>query len=137
VVAAFLKNGHAYGRDYHTESNSLGRDISAWWDEISGTAHVGFGGPAGIYLMVVLMSWWCSLLKDSLDSDRVGYTVLVDKLNHAILQAIPRTDQSNAGPSSPDYSLLASSPPPSQYSSQRAKRARAEDSSSSRKRLRV
>ena len=133
MVATFLKNGHCYKRDYHVRADSLGGEISAWWDSISGTAHVGFGGPTGIYTMVVLMTWWCSLLRDRSDSDRADCVVLVDKLNLAILEAILRADQSGSGPPSTNSILPASPPPPSQHSRHLAKRAHNGGPSSSRK----
>jgi len=38
--------------------------------------------------MVVLMLWWCSLLKDRPDSERADYVVVVEELNRAILAAL-------------------------------------------------
>ena len=134
MVATFLKNGHSYGRDYHVEADSLGREISTWWDGVSGTAHVGFGGPTGVYTMVVLMAWWCSLLKDRSDPDRANYVVLVDKLNRAILEAVPPAGEFGAGSSSTVDVSPTSPPPPSQYNQ---KRGRAGELSSSRKKPRV
>lgn len=124
MIATFLKNGHSYTRDYRIEFDSLGREISAWWEEISGNAHVGFGGPTGIYTMVVLISWWCSFLENQPASDRSPYNHIVEKLNSAILEAIPRANQSVAGPSS-----TGGLP--------HAKRTRVEEPQSSRKKQRA
>lgn len=124
MIATFLKNGHNYKRDYHIEVNSLSREVSTWWDEISETAQVGFGGPTGIYTMVVLMSWWCSFLENQSGSDRSAYNLIVDKLNSAILEAVSCANQSGAEPSS-------------NSGSPHAKRTRVEEPLSPRKKQRA
>jgi hypothetical protein len=133
VIATFLKNGHCYTCDYNIQVESLGHEISAWWNDISGTAYIGFGGPTGIYMMVVLISWWCSLLRNQSASDRSTYNLLVEQFNSAILDAIVRANQSGEGASSTGDLLLASPPPPSQNNHYLAKRTRAEEPPLSRK----
>ena len=108
-----------------------------WWSEISKADCIGVGGPTGIYTMVVLMTWWCSLLKGRPDSQHTEYTVMVEQLNRAILAAVSHVDQHNAPPSPADPLSPTTPPPPSQYSIQYLKRMQPEEALSSRKRLKA
>jgi len=127
VIAIFLKNHHNYKRDYGLEAHSLGSAISKWWREINGTAHVGFGGPTSIYTMIVLMSWWCSLLRDLSDAQRADYVVIVEELNRAVTAAIQRAKQPSDTPSSASPSSLNTPTPPPQCGRRRAKCTSPED----------
>ena len=66
VIPLFYKHAHNYRRDYNVKVQTLGHQIEGWWSEIcsGATPSVRFGGPTGIYTVIVLMSWWCTLLKD-------------------------------------------------------------------------
>jgi len=62
-----------------------------WWSEIcppGGVPSVRFGGPTGIYALVVLLSWWCTLLKGKTDKERADYLQTTVAVNHAFLAAI-------------------------------------------------
>lgn len=65
VIPAFYKNGHNYRKDYglKLKAKTLDAEIIAWWGEIKASG-LYFGGPVGTYGLIVLMTWWCSLLKD-------------------------------------------------------------------------
>lgn len=133
MISAFFKSGHKYERSYDLEADSLGREILAWWDEISEKGFIDVGGPTGIYTMVVLASWWSKILEDDPHADRTQFSTFVDNFNHAISKAI---NNPTTGPSTIDYLRLTSSPPPSQYTRVNAKRALSEEGPSSRKRSR-
>ena len=52
-----------------------------WWTEIRPPNGPGvqFGGPTGIFSLVVLMSWWCALLKEKPEEERADcYRILKD-----------------------------------------------------------
>lgn len=87
----FHKNAHNYRRDYHLKAHTLGRQIMAWWSEISppgGVPNVKFGGTTGIYSLVVLMSWWCTLLKSEPDAGRVDCLRTLTDVDRALSTAI-------------------------------------------------
>ena len=135
VVAVFLKNGHSYKRDYQLKYHSFGSEVSGWWKEISNLACVGYGGPTGIYTLVVLMAWWSTFLRDHPDSEHANYLAIVGELDHAILAVI--AENSPIAHSSTGHQVpAASSPSPQPNNDNRAKRAHHERSSS-RKRQRV
>ena len=103
VLSAFFKNGHNYKKDYGLKVESLGKETMCWWEEIKttdGATNVRFGGPTGIYVLVVLMSWWCSLLKDQPDDKLTDCLRTLEDIDCVILSALRGTnDQSPIGPS--------------------------------------
>lgn len=109
MVRAFLKNGHHYTRDYGVNANTLGIEIMRWWEEIStaeGVVNVRFGGPTGIYTLVVLMSWWCKQLKGKPESELVDCLLTLEDIDRAFLSAIH--DINSPSPAAPS---LNGSPP--------------------------
>ena len=60
----------------------------AWWDEVKSAGAVRFGGPTGIYTIVVLMSWWCSLLKGRPNNELFDCLRTLDDIDSSILSAI-------------------------------------------------
>ena len=87
VVRMFYKNGHNYRKDYGVGIDTLGSQIMEWWAEISppsGVPSIRFGGPMGIYSLVVLMSWWCTRLKDKSDEERVDCLRLLKDIDRVL-----------------------------------------------------
>ena len=87
---------------------TLGPDIIQWWDELksaSNTMNIFFGGPTGIYTVIVLMSWWSALLNDRPDSELTDFVRILDEINRAILAAIQ-----NARVKTPAQSLRSAPP---------------------------
>lgn len=70
-----------------------------WWEEIKSAGAIQFGGPTGIYNIIVLMSWWCSLLKNQPASEHSDCIRILDDIDRSILSATPIiTDSSNYTP---------------------------------------
>ena len=136
VVGVFIKYGHNYRRSYGLEARSFGQEVSTWWGEISATAHAGYGGTTGIYTLIVLMTWWCGLLRKQSDSERAEYVAIVEDLNRAVLDALRSTDKTPGVCSPTTNSLPIASPVSPQPNNRHAKRASSIDLSS-RKRLRT
>jgi len=62
-----------------------------WWLEIcpsGGVPSVGFGGPTGIYTLVVLLSWWCTLLEARAGEERTECLRVLADVDRALLAAI-------------------------------------------------
>lgn len=111
VVALFYKNGHRYRKDYGIEAHTLGDQIMQWWSEISppgGVPSVRFGGPTGIYSLVVSVSWWCTLLKSRPSREHTDCLRTLTDIDRALLEAITKSSDHPAASSS------TSPPPPSQ-----------------------
>lgn len=87
----FFKNGHKYTKDYALEATTLGADITRWWDEITSTDNtkdICFGGPTGIYTLIVLMSWWSTLLKGQPDTRLTDLIRTLEEIDRAICAAV-------------------------------------------------
>lgn len=91
MIYTFFKNGHNYKKDYGLEATTLGTDIAEWWDQIKSTESVCSGGPIGVYVIVVLMCWWCKLLRGQPDVERTDYLRILEEINRAILTAVHNT----------------------------------------------
>ena len=128
VLRVFFKHGHKYKRDYELEAGSFGAEIMNWWEEIK-SADVCFGGPTGMYTLVVLMTWWCSLLKGHPNDKLSDYFRTLDDIDRTILSAI-RNMASQPSPAIP-ASTISPTPPP------RGTKRTISDEPSSRKRLRT
>ena len=115
-----------------------------WWAEISPFADVpciAFGGPTGIYSLVVLLSWWCALLKTrpveehtdclrtltDIGRDLSRVVTEIRNVNRIIAEA-----EAEDPVTSTSMSLSPTSPPPPSQSRKRANPGEA----SSRKRAR-
>lgn len=99
VVPVFYKNGHKYTKGYGLKADTLGPGIKSWWARIK-SACMYFGGPTGrIYTLVVLMTWWCSLLADpSQPRDEQAWAdclQTLDDIDHTILSVIHNTPTSS------------------------------------------
>lgn len=108
------------------EVHTLGRQIMEWWSEISPPGRVPrirFGGPTGIYSLVVLLSWWCKLLKDRSGKEHADCLRILTDVDYAMLAAI--NDIENH-PTTPTLTLSLTSPPPP---SQPRKRGNSEEMS--------
>lgn len=91
VIRLFHKNAHNYKRDYGVEVHTLGHQIMGWWSEIcppDGVPNIKFGGPTGIYALVVLMSWWCSLLKNKPDEEHTDCLRTLEDIDRVLQMAI-------------------------------------------------
>ena len=123
VVRLFYKNGHNYRKDYGVEVHTLGRQIKEWWAEIyppNGSPSIQFGGPTGIYSLVVLVLWWCRLLGAKPDEERVDCLRALEDIDRAFVAAIEDIERRPTSTST----LLSPTPPPP--SSQPRKRAGSE-----------
>lgn len=79
-----------------------------WWEEIKtkGISNLCFGGPTRLYTLIVLMSWWCSLLKNQPDSELVDYHCTLKDINCAFVATIRGVNNSPlAAAPSPSRSL--------------------------------
>lgn len=148
VLSRFYKNAHNYKKDYGLEANALGAEIMGWWGEVK-SAGVRVGGPTGISSLVVLMCWWCSLLKGRPSHELTDCLRTLDDIDCTISSALramagqPRATPTPGGCSS---SVPAITPAPQprgakrtasgESSSSSRKRAASGESSSSRKRMR-
>lgn len=108
IIPIFYKSGHSYKKNFGLKAKPLGTEIMGWWEEIKGTGgtiNVRFGGPTGIYTLVVLMSWWCSLLKGQPDNELANCLHTLDDIDRTILSVVcdvgrqPPTALSPGGPS--------------------------------------
>ena len=114
VVRLFHKNGHNYRKDYHLAVRTLGRQVMEWWSELcppGGVLSIQFGGPTGIYTIVVLLSWWCSMLKPHPENERADCLRTLIDVNRALLAAVNHLKHQVA--STPAFSPTTP-PPPSQ-----------------------
>ena len=136
AVELFLKNGHNYEREYGLEVHSLGREISTWWGEIKAAVHIGYGGTTGIHILIVLMTWWCKLLRNEPDSERAKYVAIVKEQNRTLLDALHSMDQSQGVRLSATDSLPTALPAAPRPNNRPAKRASFRVASS-RKRTRI
>lgn len=133
VVHLFLKNAHNYKKDYSVDIHTLGRQTVQWWGEIcppSGAPKVRFGGPTGIYTLVVLLSWWCLLVRTKPVHEHADCLRTLTDVNHTLLTAV---DGLKSHPTASASALLPPASPP--LPSQSRKRANIEEVSS-RKRTR-
>ena len=115
-MRAFFKNGHNYRKDDGLEAITLSADIIQWWDEInstSNTTNVYFGGPTGISTIVILMSWWCKLLKGQPDANLSDCLRTLEEVDRAILAAVQdvRNRSSTSPPDSSSSRMPIASPP--------------------------
>ena len=91
VIGLFFKNHHNYMKNYELEAKSLSAGIMSWWEELKttkGGMSTNFGRPTGIYTLIVLMSWWCSLLKGRPDNELVNCLRTIEDVDRAILSAV-------------------------------------------------
>ena len=119
VVGVFHKNGHNYLRDYNAEAHTLGHQIMEWWSEIcppGGIPSVRFGGRTGIYTIVVLMSWWCSLLESKPEEEHVDCLRTLKDVDRVLLTAV----NDIKGHPTATSSVIPSSTPPSSRPRKRA-----------------
>ncbi|KAF9782108.1 hypothetical protein BJ322DRAFT_1110992 [Thelephora terrestris] len=141
VLAVFFKNGHSYRKNYKLEAKSLGGQIMRWWEEMkisNATDNVRYGGPTGVYTLIVLVSWWSSLLAGQPENELTDCLRTVEDIDRAILSAIRApNDQPPATPSpagsSPTTSPALTPPAPRP----RGRKRSIPEVPSSRKRLRV
>ena len=109
-----------------------------WWEEIKtagGAINICFGGPTGLCTLVVLMAWWCSLLKDRLDNELVDCLCTLEDIDRAVLSAVCDTDKLPPTAPSPGGSLAGTSTIPPGPRPRGSKRT-ISGGPSSRKRLR-
>jgi len=140
VLRTFFKNGHSCKKDYGLEAKSLGAETMRWWEEIRATGgafNLRFGGPTGIYNLVILMCWWCSLLRGKPDDELGDCFRTLEAIDSAILSVV---HSKNAQPP-PTPSAGGSSPGPSAIlpvpkSRTRGSKRTISEEPSSRKRLR-
>ena len=113
VIGTFIKNAHNYRKDYNIEVHNLGHQIMGWWGEIcppGGAPRIQFGGSTGVYTLIVLLSWWCRLLKvkpRGEHADCLRTLTDVDRVLLVAINAIPTTSppppsQPQKQPASPE-----------------------------------
>jgi hypothetical protein len=135
VLSIFYKNTHNYKKDYGLEANTLGAEIMGWWGEVK-SAGIRVGGPTGMCSLVVLMCWWCSLLKGRPSHELTDCLRTLDDIDCTISSALctmagqPHATPTPGGCSS---SVPAITPAPQPRG---AKRTASRESLSSRKRMR-
>lgn len=120
VIPLFFKYAHNYKKDYRLDANTLGPQIMAWWAEICSegeTPGVCYGGPSGIYSLVVLMSWWCALLKEEPEHKRIDLNLTLTNIDAVFQLAI---DEIASGADNTSSSPPAPTPPPSSQPRKRA-----------------
>ncbi|KAF9791998.1 hypothetical protein BJ322DRAFT_1015928 [Thelephora terrestris] len=90
VIRAFHKNRHSYQRDYGVDVYTLGGEIMEWWAEICPPRGPGvkFGGPTGIYTLIVLMSWWCALLEGKPQKEHADCLRILKDIDRVLLTTI-------------------------------------------------
>lgn len=101
-----------------------------WWEEIrttSGETNICFGGPTGVYNLVVLMSWWCLLLKDRPDDELTNCFRTLEDIDRAILSAIRDANNQSPTGSSPSGSSLETPAIPPAHQPRGSKRAISDD----------
>lgn len=114
VVRAFHKNAHNYRKDYNIDVHTLGYQIMGWWSEIcppGGVPSVRFGGPTGIYTLVVLLSWWCTLLKARAGKEHADCLHTLTDVDRVLLAAI---NEIKSHPTTPSLLSPPSPLPPTQ-----------------------
>jgi hypothetical protein len=112
VIRVFHKYGHNYKKKYGVKVHTLGRQTMEWWSEIcppDGVPNVRFGGTTGIYTIVVLLSWWCTLLAASPDEERTDLFLMLGDVNRVFVAAI---DEIRGHPTTSDPMSLSLVPPP-------------------------
>ena len=91
MVRDLYKNAHNYWKNYGVEVHALGRQIMGWWAEIcppGGVQNVHFGGSTGVSTVIVLMSWWCLLLKDKPSGEHTDCLRMLEDINQVLLVVI-------------------------------------------------
>lgn len=135
VVNCFIKYGHKYKRNYELEATTFGTNVTQWWDEIKSTGsamNLRVGGPTGIHIIVVLMCWWCTLLRDRPETELTDFILVLEDIDRAILAAIQGPGNQPPTASPPDGSRSGTRP-----QARGVKRTTQEEpSTSTRKRLR-
>ena len=92
-----------------------------WWKEVK-PAGVCFGGPTGVYSIIVLMSWWCSLLKGQPDDKLTDFLHVIDDIDQVILssiQGITGQPCPTSAPGSPPSEMSTITPDPHPHGSKR------------------
>ena len=62
-----------------------------WWAEIcppGGVQNVHFGGSTGVSTVIILMSWWCLLLKDKPSGEHTDCLCMLEDINQVLLAVI-------------------------------------------------
>lgn len=113
VVPKFLKNAHNYRKDYKIEVHTLGHQIMKWWGEIcppGGVPRIQFGGSSGVYTLVVLLSWWCRLLKVRPHGEHADCLRILADVDRVLLAAINEIRDCTAVPTPPSRSQKRPAP---------------------------
>ena len=116
VVRLFHKNGHNYRKDYGVDVHTLGLQVREWWAEIcppNEVPAVRFGGPTGIYTIVVLLSWWRSLLPPKPDGEHADCLHTLEDVDRVFVATINNIKTRRTVTPSATSSSTAP-PPPSQ-----------------------
>ena len=107
-----------------------------WWEEVKGdggAVNVRFGGPTGVYNFIVLMSWWCLLLKGQLDNELADYSRTLEDIDHVFLSAVQ--GENNPPPAAPSLNRTSPEAPTILPAPKRGSKRTASKEQSSRKRL--
>ena len=115
VIRLFLKNAHNYDKNYGINVHTLGCQITEWWAELSppsGAPSIRFGGPTGVYTLVVLLSWWCLMVKVKPVGEHADCLRTLADVNRVLLTEIEK--MKNHPAASTSTLLSPTSPSPSQ-----------------------
>lgn len=131
MVKQFYKDAHNYRKDYGLEVHTLGRQITTWWSDIcppNEEPRVRFGGLTGISTFVVLLSWWCSQLRNKPKREQADCLSILEDVDRVFLETINDIKNPSA--------VLAPAPRPRPTPTQSRKRGNTDSVSGSKKRLR-
>lgn len=100
-----------------------------WWEEIktTGGGNVRFGGPTGMYNLIILMCWWCQLLKDRPDDELTDCLRTLEDIDRVILSVVRDTSTQSPDVPSPGGTLPETSAPPPVLRARGSKRAISEE----------
>ena len=74
-----------------------------WWTEIrppGEVPRVQFGGPTGMYSLVVLLSWWCTLLAAKPDKERVECLRVLEDVDRVLVMTLDDLKKNTTTPPS-------------------------------------
>lgn len=92
-VGSYMKCGRDFSRGYNVDSKKFGKDVLKWWLTIQPTTRKDWpptygplpddfsfdyfnrGGPNGVFLVVLCLSWWANALTPDSDLTEFGLVI--------------------------------------------------------------
>lgn len=109
-----------------------------WWAELCPPGEapkVQYGGSTGMYTIVVLLSWWCTLLKGKPEGEHAECLQTLEDVDHVLVATIDDLEKNPITSTAPPPTPTA--PPPTTPPTRSRSRKRANtEVSTSRKRAR-